>query len=100
MIEVTPALARSSCRIGCFTHSGSGRRARFGFFRQVEAVALDVGVGRVQQRQIVFVAAGEVLGQVGLEGHHAAVERLGQADQGHAAMGQPESRWCARHARR
>lgn len=73
---------------------GQARRVRqhhpgFGFLRQVQAVAGDVGVGGVEQRQVVFVAAGNVLGQVGLEADHAVLESLGQADQGHALVGQP-----------
>ena len=36
-----------------------------GLFRKVEAVALDIGVGRIQQRQIVLVAAGNVVARSG-----------------------------------
>jgi hypothetical protein len=74
MIEVTPASARSRDRMGHALRIGEGH-PRFRLFRQVQAVALDVGVGGVEQRQIVLIAAGEVLGQVRLESRHR-VERL------------------------
>ena len=75
-------------RIGHALGIGEGY-PRFRFLRQVQAVALDVGIGGIEQRQIVLIAPGQVLGQVRLESRHSAVERLGQADQGHAAMGKP-----------
>ncbi|MNN42342.1 hypothetical protein D3C81_1565140 [compost metagenome] len=61
---------------------------RFGFFRQVQAIAGDVGIGSIEQRQIVFIATGNVIGQVGLEAHHTVVEGFGQANQGHALLRQ------------
>ncbi len=48
--------------------------ARFGFFRQLQAIAFDVGVGGVEQRQIILVATRQVLGQVRLESRHPAIE--------------------------
>ena len=104
MIEVMPALARSrSARIGFFTHSALDTCAGLRFLRQVEAVALDVGVGGIEQRQVVFIATRLRLSdQVVLEGDQIAViERLGDADQGHAVMGQPsEIDGAARHGHR
>ena len=41
--------------------------ARFGFFRQIQAIAFDVGIGGVEQGQVVFIAPGQVLRQVRLE---------------------------------
>ncbi len=63
--------------------------AGFGLRWQVEAVAGDVGVCCIQQGQVVLVATGDVVGQVVREVHHATVEGFGQADQGHALLGEP-----------
>ncbi|SUC74120.1 Uncharacterised protein [Pseudomonas aeruginosa] len=62
--------------------------ARLGLFRQVKAVAGDIGVGGVEQRQVVLVAARQVLRQVRPEGRDAVDEGFGQSDQGHALMRQ------------
>ncbi|MCY1439526.1 hypothetical protein D9M71_557620 [compost metagenome] len=60
----------------------------FRLWRQVQAIGGDIRVGGVQQGQVVFVAAGNVFRQVRFEAHHAVVDRLGQANQGHALLGQ------------
>ena len=57
-------------------------------FRQVEAIAFDIGVGGVQQGQVVLVAKADVVHQVVLEARDTTLERLGQADQGHALVGE------------
>ncbi|MNM82084.1 hypothetical protein D3C81_941070 [compost metagenome] len=61
---------------------------RFGLFRQVESVARDVGIRRVQQRQVISVTGSDVARQILLERHHAVVEGLGQPHQRHALLGQ------------
>ena len=48
---------------------------------QIEAVALDVRIGSVEQRQVVLVAVGDVLRQVGGEAKDPVVEGCGHADQ-------------------
>lgn len=59
------------------------------FERQVQAIAGNVGVSGIQQRQIVLVATGDVFGKIRLKAHHAAVERFRQPHQGDALVGQP-----------
>ncbi|MNL04233.1 hypothetical protein D3C87_1247980 [compost metagenome] len=57
-------------------------------FRQVQAIARHVGICGIQQRQVVLVASSDVPRQILLERHHAVVERLGQAHQRYALLGQ------------
>ena len=58
---------------------------------QVEAVAGDVGVGLVEHRQVVGVAAGQVVAEVRGERQHAVVERSGHPEQCDALGGhEPE----------
>ena len=60
----------------------------FGLWRQVQAVACDVGIGGIEHGQVVRIAAGEVFHQVRLEVRRAFFEALGQADQLHALLRQ------------
>ncbi|MNH47023.1 hypothetical protein D3C81_1628280 [compost metagenome] len=48
--------------------------ARLGFLRQVQAVTFDVGVGGIEQGQVVFVATADVVRQVVLEAGNAIGE--------------------------
>src|SRR5262249_57639787 len=73
---------------------GSGQGVRFGtedaglrLLGQVESVECDVGVGLVEQREVVRVAGRDVAAQVRLEAHGAVLERGGQADQGDSPGG-------------
>jgi len=61
-----------------------GRR----FLGKIEAVPLDVGVGLVEQRQVVRVAVGDVVADVRCEANGTVVERSGPAHEGDAAGGE------------
>src|ERR1700761_632604 len=61
--------------------------ARLRFFRKVQAISSDIRVRRVEQRQIVFVTAGEVGCKIRLEGDDAALERFRQAGEYDALLG-------------
>src|SRR3984957_4413988 len=56
--------------------------------RQVEAVALDVRVGLIEQRQVAGVAAGDAVAEVRGEPHGSVVERDGPAEERDAAGGE------------
>ena len=62
--------------------------AGLGLLGQVQAVAADVVVGRIEHGQVVGVAVGDVLGQVVPEAHPAIGEGLGQPHQGDALVAQ------------
>ena len=70
---------RDTLRIG-------GNDARFGLSWKLETVALGVRVGRVQQRQIVLVAARDVRREIRFEARHAIVERLREPNERDALM--------------
>ena len=65
-----------------------GQDAGLWFWWQVQAIASDVGIGCIEQCQIVLITASNVVGKISLEIHHAVVEGLGQTDQRHALIGQ------------
>ena len=58
------------------------------FLGKVEAVACDVGVGLVQQGEVVGVAGRDVVAQVGAESHLAAFVRRRAPDEDHALSGE------------
>ena len=89
MTVLTPASARSSSRRGSETDSGSGAEdAGLRILRQVEPVARDVGVGLVEQRRVIGVAAGDVLAEVRCEAQDAVLEGRSHPDQLDAARGE------------
>ena len=84
MIEVMPAAARSSSRIGLLTQSDRSDVPRGWLLGQVETVAFDVVVGRVEHAEVVGVTVVDVRLQVGPETHDAAIEFVGAPDEGDA----------------
>ncbi len=85
-IEVTPAPARSSSRSGSVTHPGRNQNSGLRFFRRSRRPR-DIASPR-RQRQIVGVAAGDVVADVRREAHGAVVEQRRPADEGDAAGGE------------
>src|SRR5256885_9673560 len=65
--------------------------ARLGLFGQVQAVAADVVVGRIEHGQVVGVAVGDVLGQVVPEAHRSGERRVGE---------EGRSRWSPYHLKK
>ena len=67
-----------------------GRKmARFGFGRQVQPVAFDIGIGLIQNREVIGIPLGNAIRQAGVEPHHIAGKGLGAAHQRHALAREP-----------
>src|SRR5262245_18730348 len=66
---------------------GGAEHAGFRLFGEVESVERDVGVGFIEQREVVRIAGRDVVAQVGREAHGAVTERRRAADKGDALGG-------------
>ena len=62
--------------------------ARLRLLRQVDAVLGDEGIGLVQQRQVIGIAARDIAGEIWGEGHHAVAKGFGPTNERHALFGQ------------